>query len=321
MSMMQKLDDNCVRIKSALGVIYDYLLDDNVLEVIRNSNGSLWLDKFGSGLVDVGDFSDKDTDYLLKQVATYNGTPINDIAPSLEVVLPIGRERFTGLIRVVHGLSFVIRKRAKLIPLEQYVETGVMSEQQFDMINRLIVDVDDGSHKNIGIIGATLSGKSTLANSILRQISILCPQDRMLIIEDTQELTYNSRNVEFFLTSDEFDIDWCLKRSLRFSPNRISVGELRDGQAAWGLLKLLNTGHGGGLFTMHADSCEDALYFRFPQMISEVLQSRQDAVIGKTINTLISIQRDSNNKRKIKELLVVDGFDEKTKKFKIRYSI
>ncbi len=282
-----------------------YLDDDSVVEILVNCNGSLWIDRRGVGLEDVGDMTDMDVDYIVRQVASYNGLVINDEIPFIETTLPFNEERFSAVKRITKRPVFSIRKRAKLIPLETYLAEGIIDEVQY---RQIIQYAKDGV--NIGVIGATASGKSTLVNSILNVIAMECPKDRMIIVEDTVELRYASRNVLFFGTEVMFDLDFCLKRALRFTPSRMTVGELRDGRTAWGFLKMLNTGHNGGLFTLHADNCEDALEYRFPQLISEVITTNQNKMIANTIQVLISIQRNPlTSKRKVQEIIEVKGFD------------
>jgi len=65
----------------------------------------------------------------------------------------------------------------------------------------------------------------------------------VLVIEDTQELLLDSANSLSMLATTEFDQLKCLKVALRLKPDRIVVGEVRDGAAALPLLKSWNTGH------------------------------------------------------------------------------
>ena len=284
------------RLKNAFAPIINYFDDDEVIEIIINSNGSLWTDTLTSGLIEVGTVNYHDVDYLIRQVADYNNTVINYQNPRLECILPFNQERFSALKYIVKSPAVTIRKKPILIPLVNYIERGTLSAKQYEQILELVL-----SNKNIGIVGATSSGKSTLANSILDVIATNCPSQRMLIIEDTAELQYNNNNVEFFLTTNEFDLNYCLKSAMRFRPSRIIVGELRDGHTAWGLLKALNTGHSGGLFTLHANNCFDALNIRLPQLLTEVLTVKQDTIIKQTIDAIISIQKEDNI-RKVQEI-------------------
>ena len=107
--------------------------------------------------------------------------------------------------------------------------------------------------KNILIVGGAGAGKTTIANAVLEEIGILTPGDWVLVIEDTQELLLDSANSLSMLATTDFDQLKCLKIALRLKPDRIIVGEVRDGAAALPLLKAWNTGHPGRCFY---DSCQ-----------------------------------------------------------------
>ncbi|EGQ60425.1 P-type conjugative transfer protein TrbB [Acidithiobacillus sp. GGI-221] len=81
-----------------------------------------------------------------------------------------------------------------------------------------------------------------------------------------------------------------LKLTLRYRPDRIFVGEVRDG-AALALLKAWNTGHPGGLATLHANDPEAAL-IRLDQLCQEAGVPSQSALIREAVDVVVQIRRD-----------------------------
>lgn len=167
--------------------------------------------------------------------------------------------------------------------------------------------------QNILVVGGTGSGKTTLCNAILHALTnVFEVKDRIISIQDNPELVIKAENfLELFATS-KFSIQDCLKVTLRQSPKRILVGEVRD-HAVISILDAWNTGHHGGLATMHCNSAYDAI-----QRIISLGNKHYDLdelynLIAITIGLVISIQELPNGKRKVTELLAIKGYDAKTK--------
>ena len=167
----------------------------------------------------------------------------------------------------------------------------------------------------IGIAGGTGSGKTTLVNGIIDGISELCPEDRLVIIEDTSELQSRSENTVFLRTSPYVTIQHLVRVTMRLRPDRILVGEVRGGEAL-DLLKSWNTGHPGGVATVHANSAAGGL-IRLEQLIAEASMSPMQTLIGEAVNLVLYIERAPGKGRIVKELLQVNGFDPK----KLTYSL
>jgi len=98
--------------------------------------------------------------------------------------------------------------------------------------------------------------------------------------------------------------------SLRLRPDRIIVGEVRDG-AALDMLKAWNTGHPGGLATIHANSTT-AMLQRLCQLIEEVVPTAPKELIGEAIDLCVHIHRDPNHTagRSMTGIIAVNGFDQ-----------
>jgi type IV secretion system protein TrbB len=155
-------------------------------------------------------------------------TEADDERPIISGELPIGGHRFEGLLPpVVSAPSFTIRRRAsRLIPLCDYVTSNVMTSAQASVIRNAIT-----SRLNIVVSGGTGSGKTTLANAVIAQIVETAPDDRLIILEDTAEIQCAAVNAVALHTSDTVDMARLLKSTMRLRPDRIIVGEVRDGAA------------------------------------------------------------------------------------------
>src|SRR5690606_32521694 len=168
-------------------------------------------------------------------------TEANDDRPIISGELPIGGHRFEGLLPpVVAGPSFAIRKRAsRLIPLEDYIRSAIMTCEHAALIRKAIK-----ARLNIVISGGTGSGKTTLANAVIAEMVRTSPEHRLVILEDTAEIQCAAENAVQLHTTDTLDMARLLKSTMRLRPDRIIVGEVRDG-AALTMLKAWNTGHPG----------------------------------------------------------------------------
>jgi type IV secretion system protein VirB11 len=222
--------------------------------------------------------------------------------PIISGELPIGGHRFEGLLPpVVAKPAFTIRRRAsRLIPLEDYARAGVMTEYQAATIRSAI-----SARLNIIISGGTGSGKTTLANAVINEIVKSAPEDRLVILEDTAEIQCAAENAVLLHTSDTIDMGRLLKSTMRLRPDRIVVGEVRDG-AALTLLKAWNTGHPGGVATIHSNTAMSALR-RLEQLTAEASQQPMHEVIGEAVDLIISIERTPRG-RIVRDIIQVERF-------------
>jgi len=207
-----------------------------------------------------------DVECFLRTVATQAGVSISAERPSLAATLPhtFGKCRIQGFLPpITEGPALIIRKPPnRLIPLEEYVAQGTLSAAGHTLLKQLI-----GQRRNIMVAGPTASGKTTLCNAVLAEITRQFPEDRLLILEDTPELRVTGRDHLRLQTTDTVSMRQLVKYSLRSTPNRLIIGEVRDG-AAKDLLDAWITGHPGGCGTVHGEDCEKALE-RLARLASE----------------------------------------------------
>ncbi len=291
------------KLQDALGDQICVALDDPcVVEIMLNPDGRLFIERLGHGISPAGEMTSATAEIVIGSVAHALSSEADDERPIISGELPIGGHRFEGLLPpVVSAPSFTIRRRAsRLIPLDDYVKAHVMTEAQADILRNAVA-----SRLNIVIAGGTGSGKTTLANAIIAEITNAAPDDRIVVLEDTAEIQCPAENVVALHTSDTIDMARLLKSTMRLRPDRIIVGEVRDG-AALTLLKAWNTGHPGGVATVHANSAESALR-RLEQLTAEVSQQPMHEVIGEAVDLIISIERTGRG-RIVRDILHVESF-------------
>jgi type IV secretion system protein VirB11 len=295
-------------LEDSLGsTILQALSDEAVVEVMLNPDGQLFIERIGKGMEPSGEMTSHDAQIIMGKVAHALGTEITSDKPIISGELPIGGHRFEGLLPpVVSKPSFSIRKKASLlIPLSKYVEDGVMSEAQAGVIRDAVV-----KRKNILVSGGTGTGKTTLTNAIIGEMVSVTPDHRLVILEDTAEIRCAASNAVILHTSDTVDMQRLLKSTMRLRPDRIIVGEVRDG-AALTLLKAWNTGHPGGIATVHSDNAFTALT-RLEQLIAEVSQQPMPQVIAEAVDLIVSVERSPEFGRIVRDIVSVSGFRDGT---------
>lgn len=282
-------------------VILAALQDSAVVEILLNPDGLLWEDRHGTGMRVIGEMTATRAENLIGTIASALGGAATTDNPIVEGELPLDGSRFEGVLPpIVERPIFAIRKKASLVyTLADYVRDGIMTPAQ-----QAIVTEHVRLKHNILVAGATGSGKTTLCNAILHCISETDPNTRIAIIEDTRELQCPVKNKIMLRTSDHVDMIQLLRACLRLRPDRIGVGEVRD-KAALALLKSWNTGHSGGVATVHANSAEAALT-RVEQLIQEANVPPIPAVIAEAINCIVSIQKTKDGRR-IEQICTVKG--------------
>lgn len=289
---------------AALGpTILGALEDSAVVEVMANADGTVWIDRAGEGRSCIGSIEPHRAESVIRLVADHMGEAVGRQRPLLSGTLPYTGQRFQGqLPPITERPAFCIRKRAEVVfTLDDYVSQGVMTAGQARCVRDAIAQ-----RHNILIAGGTGSGKTTLANAVLAEPQFA--QDRVLLIEDTRELQCRSPDrVELLTkpTDPAVTMNDLVKCALRLRPDRIVVGEVRGGEAL-ALLKAWNTGHPGGLATLHANSAEDALS-RLEDLVGEVSRQVPRRAIARTIQLIVFVRRTPRG-RQVEAISRVHGF-------------
>jgi P-type conjugative transfer ATPase TrbB len=276
-------------LRTAMGpAIAAALGDRNVIEIMVNPDGALRLDLLGEGRVDTDlRLEPAQVERIIRLVASHARTEVHAGAPIVSAELPSygdgAGERFEGVLPpVAVAPCFSIRKpAARLYTLLDYVNDGILSAEAARLLSLGVVE-----RKNILVAGGTSSGKTTFANALLAEMAHL--DERVILIEDTRELQSPAADTVALRTRPgQVSIADLVRSTLRLRPDRIIVGEVR-GREALDMLKAWNTGHPGGIATVHANSARAALY-RLEQLVQEAVVTVPRRLIADAIDLVVFI--------------------------------
>jgi len=289
----------------ALGpLIAEALSRSDVVEIMANPDGHLWIDRAGVGREKIGRIEPSAAETTIRLLASHMGETVNPDHPSVAGVLPRTGERFQGVLPpLAERPVFTIRKRASIVfSLCDYVAKGILSAEGATTIRNAVVD-----HRNILVAGGTGSGKTTLVNAILAEPAFR--SDRVVIIEDTKELQCPAEDKVELLTKNtepRVTMTDLLRMTLRLRPDRIIIGEVRGGEAL-AMLKAWNTGHPGGVATIHANSASDALR-RVEDLVGESSHTIPTRSIASAINLIMHIERIPTAPGRVSRIVEVTGY-------------
>ena len=295
-------------LRSAMGpAIAAALADPFVIEVMINPDGALRLDRLGEGRSDTGmRFDPAQVERIIRLVASHARAEVHAGAPIVSAELPPhgqgAGERFEGVLPPVSlAPCFSIRKPAtRLYTLMDYVTDGIMSADAARLLSLAVVE-----RRNILVAGGTSSGKTTLANALLAEMAHL--DERILLIEDTRELQSPAADTVALRTRPgSVTMADLVRSTLRLRPDRIIVGEVRGGEAL-DMLKAWNTGHPGGIATVHANSAASAL-LRVEQLIQEAVVTVPRRLIADAIDMVVFIAGRGASRR-VETIARVAGLD------------
>lgn len=246
-------------LRAFLKPVLAYLDDESVSEILINGPEDVWIERKGRLYKTEARFSEEGLLGAARNMAQFVGRTITDERPRLDARLPDGSRIHVVLPPVARcGTTIAIRKffRDKL-RLEHLVKLGSATESMGRVLDAIV-----RTKQNVIVAGGTGSGKTTLLNIVS---SLIPASERILTIEDSAELQLNQEHIVSFearpadrLGKGEVNMGDLLHSSLRLRPDRIIVGEVR-GAECFHLMQAMNTGHGGSMSTIHANTPTDTL--------------------------------------------------------------
>ncbi|MBS0513908.1 MAG: Flp pilus assembly complex ATPase component TadA [Proteobacteria bacterium] len=299
---------------NAMGAAIGALLHDPAVEELRaNPDGRLWCVRDGMRHNTAKTLSAVARSQLINIVAHAVGVTVDENNPSFPAELPESGYRFHAVIppQSPDGPTFVIRKKpTKVFSLDDYVAAQIMTARQAAYIRQAVAN-----RENILVGGGTGSGKTTLANAILKEIGRIA--GRVLTVEDTLELQVEADEVVRQRTVRNGDavrrtMQDVVRDMLRLSPDRIVVGEVR-GPEAIDLVQGWNTGHPGGVATIHCNSAADAME-RLEDLLIQGGYTPVPRQLAKAINVILFVGTETipslnglRAQRRLREVLCVVG--------------
>ena len=293
-----------------ISVLGPYWRDDSITDVFVNAWDEIWVGQGSTTERAHARFRNMEHEEtvargLAAKVSDRGLTPDN---PLVSAQLPGARIFFAGRPIVRDGVSVSLRKQMPLPSPEKLLEFGAFDS---DMLDFLAICVQ--ARASILVSGATGAGKTTLINAISRYIP---PTERVITIEDVFELTLTNQHVlplqtkERASADDEVVVEMSslLNSTLRMRPDRIIVGEIRDGAGAVVMLRAASTGHEGTMTTVHANSAEDALNERMVDLVLEGSDRPPDVArrtVARAFNLVVQVTR-RRGRQFVSEISVVD---------------
>jgi P-type conjugative transfer ATPase TrbB len=230
------------------------LSDPKTVEVMLNPDGGLWQERFGEPLQQIGALPAHQAESAVRVMASACQTCITAQNPAIEGQLPDGLIVACQIPPLVSAPVFAIRKPASAaFKLGDYVDAGSLTQRQVDALREAI-----RAHRNLVISGRSGIGKSTLANALLAEVANLCPDDRIVLLEQFSELQVVSSNALRLRTAGGVDLRQLFRAAERMCPERLVLGDV-DGPEALDLLDAWVAAPFGGLVTVRANEPQFAM--------------------------------------------------------------
>ncbi|GMU63704.1 MAG: hypothetical protein AMXMBFR34_54670 [Myxococcaceae bacterium] len=288
-------------LRAFLKPIVQYLDDESVSEIMINGPEDIWIERKGMLTKTEARFSEEGLLGAARNMAQFVGRLMNDERPRLDARLPDGSRIHVVLPPIARkGTTISIRKffKDKLKP-ESLVGFGSITPPMIRVIEAAV-----RVKLNMIVSGGTGSGKTTLLNILS---SLIPDEERILTIEDSAELQlqqshlvpFESRPADKF-GKGEVNMGHLLHSALRLRPDRIIVGEVRGGEA-FDLMQAMNTGHGGSMATVHANTPTDSLRRLEALCLMSAVEMPMVAVraqVASAINFIVCCERFQDGSRK-----------------------
>jgi type IV secretion system protein VirB11 len=258
------------------------------------------VERFGIGMQQSPAPRAGDLDRFLAAIAHETQQEWRDAHPSLHAALAdLGWRIQACRPPQAPGLTLALRKHpAQAFTLDQYVEQAILTEGQHRLLREAIQ-----TRQRLIISGATGSAKTSLLGALLQELRTT--EERLCLLEDDPELLCSARNSVFFRTRPGVSMTELVKDALRYRPDRLIIGEVRDG-AALAMARALETGH-SGISTVHAESAAGTLS-RLEGLILEVSTSPQRELLGNVIDLIVHMER-AGRRFRCTAVLAVTGYD------------
>lgn len=287
------------------------ILDPDISEIMVNGPEKIFIEKAGYVQPVPGvKLTPESLIVAVKNIARRLGDDISDEKPILDSRLPDG-SRVAAVLPPcsIHGVALTIRKfSSHRFKMKELIEVGTVTPELATQLQDYVAQ-----RKNILICGGTSSGKTTLANVLTEFIP---DHERIVLIEDTAELQIQKENVLRFEARraqnglPAVTIRDLLKATLRHRPDRIILGEIRGGEA-FDLLQLLNTGHGGTISTVHANSAAQGISRFTACVLQSGVEMPYRAIktnIADSLNIIVQIERRPGT-RFVSEIREIRGYE------------
>lgn len=300
-----------------LGPLENYMGDPEVTEIIVQRYDNICVEKAGvMHRVDAAFTDEAHLQTVINRIVQPVGRQINLSSPIVDARLSDG-SRVNATIPPVtpDGATLSIRKFSdKAITGEDYLKLGSISRPMLEFLQKAV----EGKTSMI-VSGGTSTGKTTLLN----MLSSFIPENELIVtIEDSCELQLHQPNIRRMearpVTAEgmmKIDTQMLVKNSLRMRPDRIIVGEIRDGTIV-DMMSAMSTGHEGSMSTVHANNPGNLMNSRIPILYGmndnvKFSVDTQSMQVAEALQLVVHITRLRTGERKITHITHVNGLTEK----------
>ena len=296
-----------------LGPLEVLLRDQAISDILVNRYDQVYIER--DGVLELTEVVFKDDRHLLRiieRIVSAVGRRVDESSPMVDARLADG-SRVNAVIPPItlDGPVLSIRRfRTEKMGAHDLVERESLTEPMLDFLEAAVA-----SRLNVVVSGGTGAGKTTLLNVLSGFIS---DKERIVTIEDAAELVLRQRHVVRMETRpSNIEGKGAVKQrdlvinALRMRPDRIVVGEVR-GEEALDMLQAMNTGHDGGLTTIHANGARDALHRLDTMVAMASLNIPERAIrqqIASAINLIVHVTRLSDGRRKVTGVSELTGME------------
>ena len=299
--------------RKELDLLQPYMEDPEINEIMVNGRDHIFVERKGELFrIDEAFPSDEALEEVIMRIAGKVHREINEMNPILDARLSDG-SRVHAVYKNISltGPVLTIRRFPEnRITMEDLIRFGSVTQEAADFLEILVK-----SGYNLLISGGTSSGKSSLLGALTDYIP---DNERIILIEDSAELQIQGIENLVRLESKNSNAQGkgmvsmrdLIRASLRMRPDRIIVGEVRGGEAV-DMIAALNTGHDGGMSTIHANSAF-GVFGRLETMFLSAVQDPVDAVRGQIstgIDIVVHLSRLRDGSRRILDISELLGFD------------
>ncbi|HEX8627124.1 MAG TPA: CpaF family protein [Catenuloplanes sp.] len=295
------------------GPIEPLLRDPTVSEVMVNGAHRVYVERSGRLQVADAEFADEaHLRRIIDRIVSRVGRRVDEASPMVDARLPDG-SRVNAVVAPIalDGSTLTIRKFSRdPFTVEDLINFGTLTRQTADLLRACVL-----GHLNIVVSGGTGSGKTTTLNVLSSFVPV---DERIVTVEDAAELQLKQDHV-VRLESRPANVEGrgaistrdLVRNALRMRPDRIVVGEVRDG-AALDMLQAMNTGHDGSLTTLHANTPRDALARLETMVLMAGMDLPMRAIreqVASAVHLIIQVSRLKDGSRKITHITEVLGME------------
>lgn len=301
----QAATDRARLLEAEVAPLLPFLVDAAITNIHLNADGSVYVRRGGNDERTDLEMPDRDRLALLRTLAALEDLTITREEPILECRLAPYAVRVAGAIPPIVPAPTVVMRRShsSRLRLGDYVTQRALSVAEACYLSEALQ-----AKKTIVVAGSTDSGKTTLTNALLAEIEEADPDVRLVVLEeDVRELVTASPNAVHMLAGARQSAQQLLRLSLRMNPDRIVIGEAR-GPECYQWLRAANTGHPGGLLTLHANAAETVVE-RIADLIAEAGVVPSPARIAAAIDIVLFMSKDPDTGRRTVSAIREVSFD------------